>query len=50
MSKSLEEQIHDLKDKLARAAHERDEHRKLYELAAPAAPGRGRRRPADSVK
>ncbi|WP_437965311.1 hypothetical protein WMF04_37555 [Sorangium sp. So ce260] len=32
MSKPLEEQIHDLKDKLARAAHERDEYRKLYEL------------------
>ncbi|WP_437671552.1 IS66 family transposase [Sorangium sp. So ce131] len=34
MSKSLEEQIGDLKDKLARAAHERDEYRKLYELAS----------------
>ncbi|WP_437964501.1 IS66 family transposase [Sorangium sp. So ce260] len=34
MGKSLEEQIHDLKDKLARAAHERDEYRKLYELAS----------------
>ncbi|WP_437314734.1 hypothetical protein [Sorangium sp. So ce385] len=34
MSKPLEEQIHDLKDKLARAAHERDEYRKLYELAS----------------
>ncbi|WP_437951401.1 IS66 family transposase [Sorangium sp. So ce296] len=34
MGKPLEEQIHDLKDKLARAAHERDEYRKLYELAS----------------
>ncbi|WP_437997201.1 IS66 family transposase [Sorangium sp. So ce185] len=34
MGKSLEEQIHDLKDRLARAAHERDEYRKLYELAS----------------
>ncbi|WP_437554775.1 IS66 family transposase [Sorangium sp. So ce367] len=34
MSKSLDEQIHELKDKLARAAHERDEYRKLYELAS----------------
>ncbi|AUX28129.1 MULTISPECIES: IS66 family transposase [Sorangium] len=31
---SVEEQIHELKDKLARAAHERDEYRKLYELAS----------------
>jgi transposase len=34
VSKSLDEQIRDLKDKLARAAHERDEYRKLYELAS----------------
>ncbi|MGK3990256.1 IS66 family transposase [Sorangium sp. So ce136] len=31
---SVEEQIRELKDKLARAAHERDEYRKLYELAS----------------
>ncbi|KYG01806.1 transposase [Sorangium cellulosum] len=31
---SIEEQIRELKDKLARAAHERDEYRKLYELAS----------------
>ncbi|WP_434047592.1 MULTISPECIES: IS66 family transposase [Sorangium] len=34
MSKPVEEQIRELKDKLARAAHERDEYRKLYELAS----------------
>jgi transposase len=34
VSKSLDEQIRDLKHKLARAAHERDEYRKLYELAS----------------
>jgi transposase len=34
VSKSVEEQIHDLKEKLARTAHERDEYRKLYELAS----------------
>ncbi|WP_438006173.1 hypothetical protein WME89_47450 [Sorangium sp. So ce321] len=34
MGTSVEEQICELKDKLARAAHERDEYRKLYELAS----------------
>ncbi|WP_437579521.1 hypothetical protein [Sorangium sp. So ce887] len=34
MSKPIEEQIRELKDELARAAHERDEHRRLYELAS----------------
>jgi transposase len=34
VSKPVEEQIRELKDKLARAAHERDEYRKLYELAS----------------
>ncbi|MGK3958945.1 IS66 family transposase [Sorangium sp. So ce118] len=34
MGTSVEEQIRELKDRLARAAHERDEYRKLYELAS----------------